>query len=179
MKRGALVVLSLLLLSLVFTGCATKDYVKQQIDPLVDRISRIEARVTAVESKLTALEGKIAEVDEAKREARDARSLAQQAMQKAQQCCDKADAAARKADAAAERAEAAAARAENAAMKAGKAFEFALLTSIYNSLKHKVKILIIKDSSYKNALNCFNKSSLVILLPKLLLSIILDKPCFL
>ena len=24
-------------------GCATKDYVRQQIDPLVDRISKIEA----------------------------------------------------------------------------------------------------------------------------------------
>ncbi|MCI0468938.1 MAG: hypothetical protein L0Y62_02605 [Nitrospirae bacterium] len=25
-------------------GCVTKDYVKQQIDPLVDRISKLEAK---------------------------------------------------------------------------------------------------------------------------------------
>ena len=25
-------------------GCASKDYVRQQVDPLIDRISRLEAR---------------------------------------------------------------------------------------------------------------------------------------
>ena len=57
MKKVVLLVLSL---SLLFSfGCATKDYVKQQIDPLIDRISRLEARVSAVESKVNALEGKV------------------------------------------------------------------------------------------------------------------------
>ncbi|OGW36741.1 MAG: hypothetical protein A2Y97_13505 [Nitrospirae bacterium RBG_13_39_12] len=41
MKKILLLVNTLfLMLSL---GCATKDYVRQQIDPLVDRISKIEA----------------------------------------------------------------------------------------------------------------------------------------
>ena len=39
-KATLLVMSTLLLLSL---GCASRDYVRQQIDPLVDRISKLEA----------------------------------------------------------------------------------------------------------------------------------------
>jgi hypothetical protein len=42
MKRIALVVIAL---SFVLTfGCASRDYVQQQIEPLVDRISKLEAK---------------------------------------------------------------------------------------------------------------------------------------
>jgi hypothetical protein len=41
MKKLALLVS---FMSLLFFGCASKDYVKQQTDPLVDRISRLEAQ---------------------------------------------------------------------------------------------------------------------------------------
>ena len=42
--RKSLALLMTLSILLVFSyGCATKDYVKQQIDPLVDRISKLEA----------------------------------------------------------------------------------------------------------------------------------------
>ncbi len=41
MKKALLVIP---LLSLLFWGCATRDYVKQQVDPLADRISKLEAK---------------------------------------------------------------------------------------------------------------------------------------
>lgn len=40
-KRGAVLILSIFLT--VSLGCASRDYVRQQIDPLVDRISKLEA----------------------------------------------------------------------------------------------------------------------------------------
>ena len=42
MRKGVCV-LVFLLLSTVSFGCASRDYVRQQIDPLVDRISKLEA----------------------------------------------------------------------------------------------------------------------------------------
>jgi outer membrane murein-binding lipoprotein Lpp len=91
-KRVTLLfVLSFLLL--VQFGCATKEYVKQQIDPLIDRISRLEAKVTAIESRVNALEGKMPEIDAAKKDAKKL-SISTDAMKTAE-CCDKADAAAR------------------------------------------------------------------------------------
>jgi len=47
MKKAVLLLLAFSLLFVFTTGCATKEYVKQQIDPLVDRISKLEARVSA------------------------------------------------------------------------------------------------------------------------------------
>ena len=42
MKKAALLVFAL---SFILTfGCASRDYVQQQIEPLVDRISKLEAR---------------------------------------------------------------------------------------------------------------------------------------
>lgn len=66
MRKVTLLVISFLLLFSL--GCASKDYVRQQIDPLIDRISKLEARVSAIESKVNALEGKVAEIDVAKNE---------------------------------------------------------------------------------------------------------------
>src|SRR4030043_1744314 len=80
MKKVVLLVISFLLL--LSFGCATQEYVKQQIDPLIDRISKLEARVAAIESrisglegKIAGLEGKVAGIDEAKKEAREAKAL--------------------------------------------------------------------------------------------------------
>jgi outer membrane murein-binding lipoprotein Lpp len=72
MKKSVLLVIPLL--SLFFFGCASKDYVRQQIEPLVDRISKLETRVSSIESRVSALEGKVAEIDEAKREAQEAKA---------------------------------------------------------------------------------------------------------
>ena len=41
MKKAALLIISLLML--LSFGCASRDYVRQQIEPLVDRISKLEA----------------------------------------------------------------------------------------------------------------------------------------
>jgi len=45
--------------------------VKQQIDPLVDRISKLESRMSAVESRLNSLEQKVgsmaADIDQARK----------------------------------------------------------------------------------------------------------------
>lgn len=41
MKKLALLVP---LMSLLVFGCASKDYVKQQTEPLIDRISKLEAK---------------------------------------------------------------------------------------------------------------------------------------
>ena len=42
MKSVALIVVSSAIF--LFTGCATRDYVKQQMEPLVERMSKIEAK---------------------------------------------------------------------------------------------------------------------------------------
>jgi len=42
MKKGGMIVILSLFLT-VSLGCASRDYVRQQIDPLVDRISKLEA----------------------------------------------------------------------------------------------------------------------------------------
>jgi hypothetical protein len=35
-------------------GCASKDYVRQQVDPLIDRISKLEARDCCEKAEATA-----------------------------------------------------------------------------------------------------------------------------
>jgi hypothetical protein len=42
MKKGGMILILSLFLT-VSLGCASRDYVRQQIDPLVDRISKLEA----------------------------------------------------------------------------------------------------------------------------------------
>lgn len=97
MKRIILLIVAVLF---VFSfGCATKDYVKQQIDPLADRISKLEAKTVQHDGQIAA----------AAKEAADAKRIAID-------CCEKADSAAKRAEAAAQRAEA-------AAEKAAKAFK--------------------------------------------------------
>lgn len=82
-------------------GCAPKDYVRQQVEPLENRISKLEAAQKNCASQ--------ADVDQAKRDAAEA-------LKTVKDCCNKGEAAA-------ERAEAAAKKAEAAAKKAEKAFE--------------------------------------------------------
>ena len=43
MRKIVLLLGAFTILSFFSYGCATKDYVKQQVDPLVDRISKLEA----------------------------------------------------------------------------------------------------------------------------------------
>ncbi len=62
---------------LIAFGCASQDYVKQQINPLVDRISKLEERVSALETKVSALEKTGADVEGAKKAAAEAKALAE------------------------------------------------------------------------------------------------------
>lgn len=98
-------ILGIAIFALVSIGCATNSSVKQQIDPLSERLAAVEARNSAMEAKLAELSRKAdTQAGETARVA-----LVEDTAEKAQQ--------------AAADAEAAAARAETAADKAAKAFE--------------------------------------------------------
>jgi ElaB/YqjD/DUF883 family membrane-anchored ribosome-binding protein len=113
-KKVFLLALVLVISFLFSAGCATRDYVRQQMEPLVERISRLETQC----SSLGPSQGK-----EAKGNAAEAETLAQEAMKTAKDCCGKAEAASNRAEAAADRAEAAAEKAAKAAETSKKAFE--------------------------------------------------------
>jgi hypothetical protein len=110
MKRIVIMLLPLALLMSLVSGCASRDYVKQQIEPLVDRISKLEARMNDLEAKC----GSSADLSGVKQEAADAKTLAEEALKNSKECCANSEEAAKRAEAAAERAEAAAKKAEKA-----------------------------------------------------------------
>ena len=124
MKKVALVVSSIALL--FASGCATKEYVKTQVDPLSDRIGRIEARLNAVEAKLNQAVAKEAELSQADRAAiNEAKAMSKNALDmanKAEAEALRAGGDANRAEAAAKKAEAAASEAEKAAAKTEKLF---------------------------------------------------------
>lgn len=95
MRKSFAMLLALSILSVFSYGCATKDYVKQQIDPLVDRISKLETSVQGLK----------------------------ECCAKADAAAAKAEAAAKAAEASAKAAEAAAKKAQVGAEKATKSFE--------------------------------------------------------
>jgi len=118
MKKVAIVVSSIALL--FASGCATKEYVKTQVDPLSDRLARVEARLTAVEAKLNQVAAKEGELSKADRAAiNEAKATANKALEVA----NKAEADAMRAGSDASKAEAAARDAEKAAAKTEKMFK--------------------------------------------------------
>src|SRR5574342_797109 len=123
MKKVALVIASVVLL--FATGCATKGDVKSQVDPLSDRIGRVEARLNAIEAKpnqpmkpAELSESDRAALEEAKTMATKATALANKAESEATRAGGNAD----RAEAAAKKAEDAASAAEKSAAKAEKIF---------------------------------------------------------
>jgi hypothetical protein len=110
MKKVALVISSIALL--FASGCATKEYVKTQVDPVSDRIGRIEARMTALEGKLDQAakmgELSMAEAKAARAEIAEVKDMAKKAQEDAARAGDDAN----KSAAAAKNAEEAAAKAE-------------------------------------------------------------------
>jgi len=76
--RKEVIVLVLLLLLTASLGCASRDYVRQQTDPLVDRISKLEAECC---NKADAAAAQRAE--DAAQRAEDAAQRAEDAAQKA------------------------------------------------------------------------------------------------
>lgn len=117
MRKLAVVVVSV---ALAFaTGCATKAYVKSQVDPLSERIGRIEARLDAIDAKLAEMaKADHAAIEEAKGMSQKAMDMANKAEAEAMRAGENAASA----QAAAERAEQAAKAAEKAAAKTEKMF---------------------------------------------------------
>ena len=119
MKKTVWTVLGAVAL-LGLSGCATKDYVKAEVDPLADRLGKLEARVNAIEGKVTQL-GNMTDADKA--DIKQANDKAQQALDVANKLMGdvkKSDDNMAKAEAAAMRAEKAAAAAEQAAAESRK-----------------------------------------------------------
>ena len=80
MKKSLSLLVTTGFLLVISSGCATKDYVKQQIEPLLDRISKAEAM------------------------AQDAKKTAEECCEKSEGAANRAEEAAKKAEAAAEKA---------------------------------------------------------------------------
>jgi Alanine-zipper, major outer membrane lipoprotein len=78
MARKLIILVVILALGLFSFGCVTKDYVKQQIDPLTDRISKIEAMDCCTKA------------DNAAQRAEDAARKAQEAADRAESASHKA-----------------------------------------------------------------------------------------
>ena len=76
--RKSFITVVLLLLFTASWGCATRDYVRQQIDPLVDRISKLEAMDCCNKA------------DDAAQRAEDAAQRAERAAQRAENASQKA-----------------------------------------------------------------------------------------
>jgi methyl-accepting chemotaxis protein len=92
------------------SGCATHATVAKQIEPLEERVSKLEKTSAAA-------------LEEAVKKVAEAAARAEDAAKKAEDAAGRSDAAAKKAEEASSKAEAASKRAETAADKAAKAFE--------------------------------------------------------
>ena len=91
MMRKSLALLVVLSILLVFSyGCASKDYVKQQIDPLVDRISKLEAGMQSLKDCCAKADAAAAKAEAAAKAAQDAAKAAEAAAKKAQVGAEKA-----------------------------------------------------------------------------------------
>jgi chromosome segregation ATPase len=96
-------------LALLASACATNSSVKRQVDPLGERISKLEQQQADLQAQQTTTAGKLADLSSAVQALRSDLATTNAAAQNAQQ--------------AAAEARAATARAETAAKKAAKAFE--------------------------------------------------------
>ena len=122
MKKYA--ILGLLTSVLLVSGCATEKYVHSQVDPLSDRMAKIETRLAATEAKLTQVQqGEMSTGDRAAlQEARDTANRALELAKKAEADARAAGSEVRKSESAAKEAEMAAKEAEKAAKKSEKIF---------------------------------------------------------
>lgn len=120
MKKLAAMLGAILLLSL--TGCATEDYVRTQVDPLTERVNKLETVVNT---------GLMTDAD---------RAAIKQATDKSQQAMDKVNALEGDVKQSAQKADEAAARAENAAKEAQ-----ASADSAHQSVKKSEKIFKLEQ----------------------------------
>ena len=83
MKKFMLLLATLSILLVSSYGCASKEYVKQQIDPLVDRISKLEATTQSLKDCCGKADAAAARAEAAARDAQAAANKAQAAAEKA------------------------------------------------------------------------------------------------
>ena len=125
MKHVALLGLGLIMLGSI--GCSTKGYVREQIDPVSQRLDKLESCVRDMNRRLGDIEKTsgttAAGLDAARKEIADTRGQLQQGSTGQQNPAAAAEAAATRAEEAATRAETAAGKAERSADKSSKAFE--------------------------------------------------------
>ncbi len=84
MKKSLSLLVTMGFLLVLSSGCATRDYVRQQMEPIVDRLSKLEAQ------------------------SKECCENAKKCCDNAKECCENAEGAAKRAEAAAKRAETAA-----------------------------------------------------------------------
>src|ERR1700693_3755428 len=90
-RKNIAVVMGFALLTLAGTGCATKKYVRQQVDPVTGRVTTVETATTKNTSSIGEIENNVSQVNE---KAMGADKKAEQAGQNA----DKANQAAQEAN---------------------------------------------------------------------------------
>jgi outer membrane protein OmpA-like peptidoglycan-associated protein len=83
--RYPLLVGTIALVGLVGTGCATKKYVKTQIDPVTGRVVEVEKKTTEQQARIGQLETGVSQADEHAQDADKKAVAAGQAAQQAQQ----------------------------------------------------------------------------------------------
>lgn len=104
MKKSVVIMMLLSFLVSFSYGCASKGYVKEQTDPLADRINKLETSNIQLIDRINKVEAGNAA----------SKADAAEALKTAKDCASKSDADAQRAEAAAKRAEAAAKKAEKA-----------------------------------------------------------------
>ncbi len=84
MKRSLCLLAALAILMISSYGCASKEYVKQQIEPLVDRISKLEAATQSLKDCCGKADASAEKAEAAAKAAQDAAKSAEDAARSAQ-----------------------------------------------------------------------------------------------
>lgn len=121
MKRIGGVLGALMLVSL--TGCATQGYVRTQVDPLAERLGKLEAKVSQLSGMTDADKAAIKQANDKAQQALDAANKVAGEVKRVDNDVAKADAAAMRAEKAAKEAEQAAKDAQLMEKKSEKIFK--------------------------------------------------------
>lgn len=105
------------------TGCATEGYVRSQIEPLAERINRLEAKVPQAGSMSDADRAAVKQANDKAQQALDLSNRLADDARKVDEDAKKAESAAAKAEQAAKDAEAAARQAQRSEKKSEKIFK--------------------------------------------------------
>ena len=121
MKKVVGLLGAFMLLSL--TGCATHDYVRSQVDPLAERLGKLEAKISQLNGMTEADKAAIKEANDKAQQALDAANKLTGEVRRADKDAEKAEAAAGRAEQAAKEAERAAMESHQMEKKSEKIFK--------------------------------------------------------